>query len=176
MNKTVKERINKRKIAYVYLLHRMFNANPEEMQKIMRIPEVNADDIAEWNAEFKDAVIATIEEENEKGVILEHKEELPSISAIKERVLRRCYDIIETTTDPSKLATVYKTLSEFESVEEKKTVSVLDVINESLKPLGAKPSKEKTLIEKMKAETALAKFGINPGKDDDDPPAEDATE
>lgn len=152
MQKEVKDRINKRKIAYIYLLHRMFESNPALMLRIMHIPNVTVEDIQDWNLDYKDAVYRTIEEEDAKGVALRDPDaDVPSIKSIKEKVLRRCYALIEETSDPAKLAVVYKTLSEFESADDKKDKSVLDAINEAVKPLTPK-KKNMTMLERMKAE------------------------
>ena len=83
-------------------------------------------------------------------------EDVPSIKSIKERVLRRCYTLIEETTDPAKLAMVYRTLSEFELADEKKEKSVLDAINESIKPLTPKKKERMTLLEKVRSQNHSA--------------------
>jgi hypothetical protein len=152
MQKEVKDRINKRKIAYIYLLHRMFEGNPAMMLRIMRIPETTVADIQDWNTDWQDAVRKTIEEEDAKGVVLRDADgDVPSIRSIKDKLLKRCDSLIQETTDPSKLATVYKILSEFEVTDEKKEKTVLDAINESIKPLSQKKRKDTmTMLEKMK--------------------------
>lgn len=159
MQKEVKDRINKRKIAYIYLLHRMFESNPALMLRIMHIPNVTVEDIQDWNLDYKDAVYRTIEEEDAKGVALRDPDaDVPSIKSIKEKVLRRCYSLIEETSDPAKLAVVYKTLSEFESADDKKDKSVLDAINEAVKPLTPK-KKSMTMLDRMKAENKVGGAG-----------------
>lgn len=150
MLKEVKDRINKRKIAYIYLLHRMFEGNPAMMLKIMHIPETSVDDIKDWDLDYRQAVYKTIEEEDTKGVKL--PEDIPSIKSIKDKVLKRTNELIAETTDPSKLASVYKILSEFEASDTKKEKSVLDAINESIKPLTPKKKEKMTMLEKMKKE------------------------
>lgn len=150
MQKEVKDRINKRKIAYVYLLHRMFEGNPTMMLKIMHIPEVTVEDIKDWELDYREAVFQTIQEEDAKGVTL--PEDIPTIKSIKDRVLKRCYQLIDETTDPSKLAMVYRTLSEFESSDTKREKTVLDTINETIKPLTPKKKEKLTMLEKMKLE------------------------
>lgn len=150
MNKAVKDYINKRKIAYIYLLHRMFEGNPALMLKTMRIPEVTIDDINDWDSDFREAVYQTIQEEDAKGVKL--PEDIPTIKSIKEKVLKRCYDLINETTDPAKLAVVYKTLSDFETQDERKEKSVLDAINEAITPLTAKKKEGLTMVDRMKAQ------------------------
>jgi len=160
MQKEVKDRINKRKIAYIYLLHRMFESNPALMLRIMHIPNVTVEDIQDWNLDYKDAVYRTIEEEDAKGVALRDPDaDVPSIKSIKEKVLRRCYQLIEETSDPAKLAVVYKTLSEFESADDKKDKSVLDAINEAVKPLTPKKKEKMTMLEKMKSENKTGGAG-----------------
>ena len=150
MDKATKDYINKRKIAYVYLLHRMFEGNPALMLKTMRITGVNIDDIKDWDSDFREAVYMTIQEEDNKGVKL--PEDIPTIKSIKERVLKRCYQLIDETTDPAKLAMVYKTLSEFETADVKKEKSVLDAINEAISPLNKKKKDGPTMLDKMKSQ------------------------
>lgn len=158
MLKEVKDRINKRKIAYIYLLHRMFEGNPTMLLKIMKIPDVKVEDILDWDMDYKDAVYKTIEEEDAKGVVLRDKDgDVPSIKHIKEKVLRRCDELITDTTDPSKLATVYKILSEFEVNDDKKEKTVLDAINEAIKPLTPKKKEKLTMLEKMKQQKQVTK-------------------
>lgn len=158
MLKEVKDRINKRKIAYIYLLHRMFEGNPTMLLKIMKIPDVKVEDILDWDMDYKDAVYKTIEEEDAKGVVLRDKDgDVPSIKHIKEKVLRRCDELITETADPSKLATVYKILSEFEVNDDKKEKTVLDAINEAIKPLTPKKKEKLTMLEKMKQQKQVTK-------------------
>lgn len=161
MNKETRDRINKRKIAYIYLLHRMFEGNPTMMLKIMRIPDVHVEDIQDWDRDYKDAVYKTIEEEDAKGVVLRDKDgDVPSIKSIKEKVLRRTYQIIEETTDPARLANTYKILSEFEVSDDKKDKTVLDAINESIKPLSPKKKGTVTMLEKMRQQK-LGKINVS---------------
>lgn len=153
MEKETKDRINKRKIAYVYLLHRMFEGSPTLLVKTMRPKDVKVEDLEDWDGEYREAVYATIREEDEKGVSLRESREVPTIKSIKDKVLRRCYDLVNETTDPSKLATVYKVLSEFEASDEKKEKNILDAINEIVKPgLPKREKKAKTMLEKMREE------------------------
>lgn len=150
MQKEIKDRINKRKIAYIYLLHRMFESNPAMMLKIMKIPDVTVADIQDWDLDYKEAVYKTIEEEDAKGVVLRDPDgDVPSIKSLKEKILRRCNTIIDGCPDPAKLATSYKILSEFQVHDDKKEKSVIDAINESVKPLTPK-KKMVTMLEKMR--------------------------
>lgn len=162
MLKEVKDRINKRKIAYVYLMHRMFEGNPAMMLKMMGISqsEITVEDLQDWDNDYRDAVYQTIQEEDSRGVKLRDKEDVPSIKSIKEKVLRRVDDLIASTEDPARLAQVYKILSEFEVADDKKEKSVLDAINEAVKPLTQK-KKEITMLEKMRQENMIT---TEPGK------------
>lgn len=154
MDKETKDRINKRKIAYVYLMHRMFEGSPALLLKIMRIPGVKVEELEDWNIDYKDAVYQTIQEEDARGVALKDPNaDVPSIKSIKEKILRRTEQVINETTDPSRLASAYKVLSEFEGADDKKEKSVLDAINEAVKPSAPKKKKEKTMLEKMKEES-----------------------
>lgn len=155
MDKNVKNFIARRKIAYIYLMHRMFEGSPALMLKTMRITGVKVEDIEEWDSEYKEAVYKTIQEEDANGVALKDpNEDVPSIKAIKEKILRRVNTIIDEATDPARLATAYKFLSEFEASDDKKEKSVLDAISESIKPLAPK-QKEKPvmLVDRMRKES-----------------------
>lgn len=154
MNKEQKERVNKRKIAYIYLLHRMFEGSPALMLKIMKFPDVKIDDLEDWNIDYKEAVYKVIEQEDAKGVPMKDPNtDVPSIKSIKEKMLRRVNDIVNETTDPARLATAYKVLSEFESADDKKEKGVLDAINEIVKPLKPKEKKELTMLERMRTQS-----------------------
>ena len=151
MNKEIKDRINKRKIAYVYLMHRMFEGSPALLKRIMDVPNVSVEDLQDWDRDYKEAVYATIQEEDSRGVELKDPEkDVPSIKSIKERILRRVEEVIAETTDPARLASAYKVLSEFEVADDRKDKSVLDAINEAVKPLTPKKKEKLTMLEKMK--------------------------
>lgn len=157
MRKDVKDLINKRKIAYVYLLHRMFEGSPALLLKVMKIPNVTVEDIQDWDKDYRDAVYDTIREEDARGVALKDPhEDVPSIKSIKEKVLRRVDQIIQETSDPARLATTYKVLSEFEVADDKKDKSVLDAINDIVKPRSEKPKGTRTMLEKMRQQGLLA--------------------
>ena len=156
MKKEIKDMINKRKIAYVYLMHRMFGSSPALLLKVMKIPGVTVADLEDWDIDYKDAVYRTIQEEDAKGVALKDPDsDVPSIRSIKEKILRQIEKIIAETTDPSRLASAYKVLSEFEVSDDKKEKSVLDAINEAVKPLTPKKKEKMTMLEKMKKENML---------------------
>ena len=166
MTKETKDRIRKRKIAYIYLLHRMFEGNYAMMLKIMQINGVNEKDLQDWDEDYKEAVYQTIQEEDAKGVQLKDpNEDVPSIKGIKEKVLRRVDALILATEDPARLAQVYKILSEFEVADDKKEQSVLDAINESIKPLTPKKKeKAKTMLDKMREENRITAPGKKRGR------------
>ena len=151
MLKEKKDRLNKRKIAYVYLMHRMFEGSPALLKRIMDVPNVTVEDLQDWDRDYKDAVYQTIQEEDSRGVELKDPEnDVPSIKSIKEKILRRTEQVISETTDPSRLASAYKVLSEFEVADDRKDKSVLDAINEAVKPLTPKKKEKLTMLEKMK--------------------------
>ena len=152
MTKEQKERINRRKIAYVYLMHRMFEGSPALMLKTLKGKDITVADLQDWDLDYKDAVYQTIQEEDMRGVRLPDKDEVPSIKSIKEKVLRRTDILINTSDDPARLAQVYRILSEFETADDKKEKNVLDAINESIKPLTPKKKEKLTMLEKMKQE------------------------
>lgn len=165
MNKEIKDRINKRKIAYVYLLHRMFEGSPALLLKIMKPKaEVTLEDLQDWDRDYKEAVYATIQEEDSRGVVLKDPEkDVPSIKSIKERILRRVEQVIAETTDPARLASAYKVLSEFEVADDRKDKSVLDAINEIVKPLTPKKKEKLTMLEKMKQQGRIPEIPANDG-------------
>lgn len=153
MTKEAKDRINRRKIAYVYLMHRMFEGNPSMMLRVMGFSGIAVADLQDWDSEWRDAVRKTIEEEDSKGVELRPEQDVPSIRSIKEKLLRRVDEIIKETTDPARLASTYKVLSEFEVQDDRKEKSVLDAINESIRPLTPKKGTV-TMLERMKRENS----------------------
>lgn len=167
MNKEIKDRINKRKIAYVYLLHRMFEGSPALLLKIMKPKaEVTLEDLQDWDRDYKEAVYATIQEEDSRGVELKDPEkDVPSIKSIKERILRRVEQVIAETTDPARLASAYKVLSEFEVADDRKDKSVLDAINEIVKPLTPKKKEKLTMLEKMKQQGRIPEIPSSDGTD-----------
>ena len=149
MDQEAKVRQNKRKIAYVYLMHRMFEGSPVLLMKIMKVPGLKLEDLQDWDSEYHDAVRKTIEEEDSRGVKLKDETDVPSIKSIKEKLLRRVDGIINETTDPSRLATTYKVLSEFEGADDRKEKSVLDAINDIVQPAKKKKT-EMTMLDKMR--------------------------
>ena len=161
MRKDVKDMRNKRKIAFVYLMHRMFEGNPVMMLKILNIPKANisVEDLKDWDMDYREAVYQTIEEEDCRGVELrDPTSEVPSIKSIKEKMLRRVNAVISATDDPSKLAQAYKILSDFETVDDKKEKTVIDAINEGVKPLTKKQKEHITMLEKMRLEDIESRF------------------
>ena len=115
------------------------------------IPNVKVDDILDWDKDYRDAVFDTIREEDAKGVQMKDPhEDVPSIKSLKEKILRQVEKVISETTDPARLASAYKVLSEFEVADDKKDKSVLDAINEIVKPLTPKKKEKLTMLEKMK--------------------------
>lgn len=151
MDKEKKDRMNKRKIAYVYLMHRMFEGSPALLLKIMKGPEVTLADLQDWDGDYRQAVYETIREEDARGVdVKDPVSDVPSIRSIKEKILRRTEQVVSETTDPARLASAYKVLSEFEAADDKKDKSVLDAINEIVKPLTPKKKDKLTTAEKAR--------------------------
>lgn len=168
MLKEKKDLINKRKIAYVYLLHRMFEGSPALMLKVMKFKDVTVADLEDWNVDWKEAVYKVIEEEDARGVKMPDLEEVPSIKSIKDKALRQMNEVVATSSDPARLAQMFKILSEFEGVDEKKEKGVLDAINEAVKP-RTPAKKEKTLkdrmLDKARERTAPAEEKEDDGQD-----------
>ena len=167
MDKERKDLINKRKIGYVYLMHRMFGGSPVLMIKTMKFRDVTVADLEDWDIDWKEAVYKVIEEEDAHGVKMKDpKNDVPSIGGIKEKALRRIDEVIKKTDDPSRLAQMYKILSEFEGADEKKEKSVLDAINESVKPKTPKQKEKiKTMKERMEEQE---KARIAPAEEPED--------
>ena len=137
-------------------MHRMFEGSPALLKRIMDVPNVSVEDLQDWDRDYKEAVYQTIQEEDARGVELKDPEkDVPSIKSIKEKILRQTEKVISETTDPSRLASAYKVLSEFEVVDDKKDKSVLDAINEIVKPLTPKKKEKLTMLEKMKQQGRL---------------------
>ena len=153
MRKDVKDMINKRKIAYVYLLHRMFEGSPALLLKYMKIPNVKIEDIQDWDKDYREAVYDTIREEDAKGVEMgDPHSDVASIKSLKEKILRQVELVISETTDPARLASAYKVLSEFENADDKKDKSVLDAINDIVRKPGRTKKEDgpKTMLEKVR--------------------------
>ena len=159
MDKDLKNRIQKRRIAFVYLLHRMFEGNYAMMLRIMGLPGINEKDLQSWDEDYKEAVMQTIQEEDSRGVKLHEPQEVPSIRSIKEKILRRMDAVVLATDDPSRLATAYKIISEYQETDDKKDKSVLDAINESILPLTPKKKAALTMVEKMNKENKISIHG-----------------
>ena len=172
MDKARKDLINKRKIAYVYLLHRMFEGAPALMLKVMKFKDITIADLEDWNIDYKEAVYKVIEEEDAHGVEMgDPVRPVPSIKSIKDRTLRRMNDIIDATDDPARLATVFKVLSDFDEADDKAGKNVLDAINEAVSPRSEKSGpKPKTMLTRMR------KNLITPSAPAEDPDDYDAEE
>ena len=151
-----KKRIEKRNFAYVYLLYRMFDGDQEQMLKVLENYAPTDTDIKEWDEIYKEAAIHTIEEESIKGQQNPvETDEVPTIKSIKEKVLRRVDALISATTDPARLAQVYKTLSEFEGADDKKEKSVLDAISDSIKPIESKNEQVVSVLDTICGDNKL---------------------
>ncbi len=158
------ELMAKRKFAFVYLYHRMFKdickGDLVKYIKTMNVADMTVDTFRDWNAEYAQSAIDTINGEN--GTSMSEDEGTPSIKSIKEKSLKRINSLVNLTDDPARLAQVYKTLSEFESTDEKKEKSVIDAVNENVKPLLKKD--EETPVTMMDVLRAEGKAPIVPTK------------
>ena len=152
MLKEQKDLINKRKIAFIYLMHRMFGGSSALMLKVMKFKDVKVGDLEDWDVDFKEAVYKVIEEEDAKGVPMKDPNaDVPSIKSLKEKILRHADKVIAETSDPARLASAYKVLSEFENADDRKEQGVLDAINDIVRKGPGRPRKEgKTLLEKAR--------------------------
>lgn len=59
-------------------------------------------------------------------------DELPAAADIKQRIIRRVYEIVETCTDPKKLMDTYEAVSKFERESGQKKESLFDMIEKKL--------------------------------------------
>lgn len=154
MKKDRRDLTEQRKYAYVYLLHRFFNGRLGDMAAVMEVPDLKKD-MPEWEKSFHDLVMNRIANEGRKDTT-EAEGEVPSIKSIKEKILRRCDALINATDDPARIAQVYKILSEFEQKDEKKAVSVIDAINESIQKPGSKLAALEKLVSPTKGQSATS--------------------
>ncbi|MBQ9476022.1 MAG: hypothetical protein IJU69_07250 [Bacteroidales bacterium] len=164
MRKKTMELMAKRKFAFVYLYHRMFKeickGDIIKYIKTMNVADMTADTFRDWNAEYAQSAIDTINGEN--GTSTEEESGTPTIKGIKEKSLKRINGLVNLTDDPARLAQVYKILSEFESTDEKKEKSVIDAVNENVQPLLKKD--EETPVTMMDVLRAEGKATIVPAK------------
>ena len=63
---------------------------------------------------------------------LELSSELPDSEKIKERIIRRVYEIIDTCNDPKKLMDTYEAISKFQKESGQNRVSIFEVIERKL--------------------------------------------
>lgn len=164
MRKKTMELMAKRKFAFVYLYHRMFKeickGDIVKYIKTMNVADMTVDTFRDWNAEYAQSAIDTINGEN--GASTDEEAGIPTIKGIKEKSLKRINGLVNLTDDPARLAQVYKILSEFESTDEKKEKSVIDAVNENVKPLLKKD--EETPVTMMDVLRAEGKAPIVPAK------------
>lgn len=167
MRKKTEERLKRRKIAYVYLLHRMFGGSPEKMMEILATKDFTRKNLQDWDEELKEEVLGIIRDEDSCGGG-EGAGDVPTIKSIKEKVLRRTNSLISTSDDPAKLATVYKILSEHESADSKREKSVVDTVKENVKPLFKKDEeKPVTMMDVLRADGKVSveePFKRKPGR------------
>lgn len=153
MGKKTEERTKKRKVAYVYLMHRMFCGAADRMMDVLRSKDISLKELEDWDEEFREEVFQIISDENNSGDSSAENGGIPSIKSIKEKTLRRIYSLINSTDDPARLGQVYKILSEFESTDEKKEKSVVDAVNENIKPLLVKDKETPvTMLDVIRAD------------------------
>lgn len=163
MRKKTIELVAKRKFAFVYLYHRMFKeickGDIVKYVKTMNVADMTVDTFRDWNAEYAQSAIDTINGEN--GTSMEDAES-PTIKSIKEKSLKRINGLVNLTDDPARLAQVYKILSEFEATDEKKETTVIDAVNENIKPILKKD--EVTPVTLVDVLRANGKATITPTK------------
>lgn len=153
MSKKTEERIKRRKIAYVYLMQRMFGGSPDKMMTILTPKDFTKKNLQDWDEELHAQVFEIIQVENTIGAGEGDAGSVPTIKSIKEKVLKRTNMLIATTDDPARLAQVYKTLSEFEATDDKRERGVVDAVRESVKPLAAKDRETPvTMLDVLRAE------------------------
>lgn len=157
------ELIAKRQLAYVYLLHRMFKGDVISFMNTMALKDVTEGVIRGWDKENGEKVEEIIRGEDDIARInTADCGGSPTIKSIKEKALVQINRLVGGTDDPARLAQVYKILSEFESTDEKKEKSVIDAVNENVKPLLKKD--EETPVTMMDVLRAEGKAPIVPTK------------
>lgn len=158
MDKSVRTYIGKRQYSYIYILHKLFNGDIAEFCRAMRIHETYPSDISEWNLRYKDKVQKDIEEDYRLATQLRDADgDIPTISSIKDDLLVKIKMLINSTEDPSKLATCYRVLSEFgkDSSRSVSAKSAADTIMDRIKP------KNKKHLERSEEEREFARIHGN---------------
>lgn len=148
------ENKSKRELAYIYLLHRMFKGDVLSFRLTMRINDLTEETIREWDKEYSERVKSIISGEDEQARSNGQEcKETPTIKSIKEKTLIRINGLVNLTDDPARLAQVYKTLSEFESTDDKKEKGVVDAVRENVKPLAEKDKETPvTMLDVLRSE------------------------
>lgn len=88
--------------------------------KCARLTGIDRKTIQKWKEEYE----ACKQEETE--------EDLPETDQIKEKIIRRVYQIIKTCTDPKKLMDTYEAISKYEKETGKNKESLFDIIEKEL--------------------------------------------
>lgn len=110
------------------ILHRQAEGNTHECA---RLTGISAKTIEKWQETAKPTQTeATPETETETET--ETGDELPLPSAIKQRIICRVYEIIETCSDPKKLMDTYEAISKFERETGQQKESIFDMVARKL--------------------------------------------
>lgn len=112
-----------RKNEVIGILHAQAGGDPAECA---RLTGVSARTIEKWNEEGVTEIFPSSPTEDEEG-------ELPTPAAIKERIIRRVSQIVETCTDPKKLMDTYEAISKFERESGKNRESLFEMIEREMR-------------------------------------------
>lgn len=99
------------------ILHTTASGNISECS---RLAKVDRKIIQKWEKEYQ-------AEKTERNT-----DQLPGISEMKEKILRRVNEIIETCPDPKKLMDTYEALTKFEKESDQRKESIFDIITRKL--------------------------------------------
>lgn len=89
--------------------------------KCARLTGIDRKTILRWKAEY---------DQNHKD--MELSTELPDSEKIKERIIRRVYEIIDTCNDPKKLMDTYEAISKFQKESGQNRESIFEMIEKKL--------------------------------------------
>lgn len=92
-----------------------------------RLTGVSARTIEKWNEEDVPEIFHSSSTDNDD------EGELPTPAAIKDRIIRRVSQIVETCTDPKKLMDTYEAISKFERESGKNRETLFEMIEREMR-------------------------------------------
>lgn len=103
------------------VLETLYSRAGGNASKCARLTGVDRKTILKWKEELE----SSRKQQEDSG-------ELPVPEAIKQRIIRRVYEIVETCTDPKKLMDTYEAISKFERETGHNKESLFDLIEKKL--------------------------------------------